>query len=1187
MNHWSQFSYEQLSYFIICNPHKTKKTANGRVTEYYLNEDLNTAYKTSWVLGAKALHQYVKKKKGNDNLDVTYLSTIQAYADVFNIVIHVLRVECQLHETDIFIPESKIITKHVYVLFGDSEGNYEHCHAVTNRRKMFSHVCSGSPIFAHNYCDFCGQHKTHSNQTIEEALVHVNECMKKFKAIHVDRDEMMMKKVKTVTLKPNFYNIQKKNDWKYCSVCKTITNPDEPSSCTHYFVWSNTFYQCRICHDYERFSSDLRTHECRIPFSKPIEVNPEYSNLFVYDIEASQTEVAENKYLHAPNCICLRHVYKEEIRRHYTNADDFCYDVITDPIFIGSTILAHNGGGYDHQFFLQYIEKHNVMHITTPRPGATHKYLEIIITKKTKEENIHLKDFMMFFPSALKDIAESFKLPIQKGDFPHRFNSGLREEYIGALPPIDTVEDFYCLQTKKNSHEVDELKAWHGLESQKYCTCFNIQCTCTKQKWDFQEHLRSYCWLDTDILAQSVKLFREAHIQFGDEHIEDNLGGWKPTPIDPFQFSTQSQVALSFFLEGHRNQQVRPAISKPRTRSGWSKISLVWLHREQLKLQPEDGVIKHIGNATKEHFEVRCCYKPVDGFRIDQYGNEHIYEFYGCFWHACPHCYATEISEPMNIHPRRQIPWKDIYNATQQHIDKLAQEYNVNFHYIFECQFREQQPPPNDYEKDLTNIILDREMFRGGRTEVFSPYARSTDSVVIQHHDVTSMYPYICANKMLPFGTPTIYYGCNCDSSKLNRNGYFGYVRCQVIPPPDCVLGLLPAIVNDKLQFDLHPKVGVWFTEELYLAMEKGYIISEIYEVFHFDENNRRSDYFRGYMSFFLRLKQEAEGWMKAGASSENPSEEEKERVRQDLYLQNGNMAKMVTANVRKNPVKRALAKLNLNCLWGKLAQDSYKDDKKMVFNYDEWMKDIITNPMIDQTSLKYRTMAGSAYMCYFSLQNEFGKENARVNIWMASAVTAWARTILHERMFVVGPEKVLYCDTDSVVFIKNRDDHTEYTSRGLGNWTDETDEGDEIQQFYALAPKCYMKIEKNNPTGSIKAKGVRMTVSNKEKTTEVIIANILEQELMYPEEDKQEALRLDNMVIAPNCLDSNYPYASMFTRYGTKIFRAVLNKRKAIPFPQNEKRRRLMDGEVDRLYLRPSGDELNPHYEGVYSRYE
>ena len=1179
-----QFSFRDS--LVVCNPYKQPSVMNGnRVSTYVLEESTSLFHKQNWVSAAKCLHKYVESKKGVE-LDVHQLSTIQAYADVFDVVIHVLRVECQLFETEVFVPESRRLNKHIYVLFGDSEGNYEHCHAVTNRRNMVAHFTSGNYVSSHNYCDFCGNHKTNNNQSIEDSLIHINECAKNYRIPNIDKDEILKKKVKAVMPKPNFYSIQRKQDCKYCSICKSITPIYEESTCIHHYVLSKSFYQCRICHDYEQFSIDLRTHQCRIPFSKEVTVDPEYSNLFVYDIEASQMEVMENKLIHEPNCICLRHVYNEEIRRHYTNVDDFCFDIITDPLFLGSTIIAHNGGGYDHQFFLQYIERHNVMHVTTPRPGAKHKYLEIVITKKTKETSIHLKDFMMFFPSALKDIAESFKLPIQKGDFPHRFNSGLRDEYIGALPPIGTVEDFYCLQTKKNQKEVDELRQWHETESEKYCTCFDIECSCTKQKWDFQEHLRSYCWLDTDILAQSVKLFREAHIQFGAEHVEDNLGGWKPTPIDPFQFSTQSQVALSFFLEGHRNQQVRPAISKPRTRSGWSKASLLWLYREQLKIDPEDGVIEHIGNSNKEYFESRVCYKPVDGFRKDKYGNEHIYEFYGCFWHACPHCHILEINDETAIHPRRQIPWKIIHDTTQKQIIKLTEEYNICFHYIYECQFN-QQPLPTDYEKELSNIILDREMFRGGRTEVFSPYARSTDTTVVQHHDVTSMYPYICANKMLPFGFPKIFYGSTCKHERLQRGDYFGYVRCLVIPPSNCVLGLLPSIVNNKLQFDLRPKLGVWFTEELYLAMEKGYVVDEIYEVFHFDENNRSTDYFRGYMSFFLRLKQEAEGWVKAGASSENPSDEEKEKVRQELYIQNGHMAKMVVANVRKNPVKRALAKLNLNCLWGKLAQDSYKDSKKMVFNYDDWMQDIILNPMIDQASLKYRMMVGSSYMCYYSLQNEFAKENARVNIWMASAVTAWARTILHERMFEVGPENVLYCDTDSVVFVKKRDDMTEYTARGLGNWTDETEEGDEIEQFLALAPKCYMKIERNNPTGSMKAKGVRMTVTNKEKTSQEVVASILEQELMYPEEDKEEPLRLDCMVIAPNCLDSNYPYASMFTRYGKKILRAVLNKRKPIPFPTGGKRRKLLDGDVDRLYLQPCSDEHNPKYDGVYSRYE
>jgi hypothetical protein len=49
----------------------------------------------------------------------------------------------------------------------------------------------------------------------------------------------------------------------------------------------------------------------------------------------------------------------------------------------------------------------------------------------------------------------------------------------------------------------------------------------------------------------------------------------------------------------------------------------------------------------------------------------------------------------------------------------------------------------------------------------------------------------------------------------------------------------------------------------------------------------------KGYMSYFLRMKQESEGWKKAGASSETPSDDIKQQKTQELFELNGNMARM------------------------------------------------------------------------------------------------------------------------------------------------------------------------------------------------------------------------------------------------------------------------------------------------------
>jgi hypothetical protein len=57
-------------------------------------------------------------------------------------------------------------------------------------------------------------------------------------------------------------------------------------------------------------------------------------------------------------------------------------------------------------------------------------------------------------------------------------------------------------------------------------------------------------------------------------------------------------------------------------------------------------------------------------------------------------------------------------------------------------------------------------------------------------------------------------------------------------------------------------------------------------------------------------MKQESEGWKKENVSSENPSDEEKERCINELFELNGNLARMRKDNVQKNIVQRQIAKI-------------------------------------------------------------------------------------------------------------------------------------------------------------------------------------------------------------------------------------------------------------------------------------
>ena len=184
-------------------------------------------------------------------------------------------------------------------------------------------------------------------------------------------------------------------------------------------------------------------------------------------------------------------------------------------------------------------------------------------------------------------------------------------------------------------------------------------------------------------------------------------------------------------------------------------------------------------------------------------------------------------------------------------------------------------------------------------------------------------------------------------------------------------------------------------------------------------------------------MKQESEGWKKANASSENPSDDEKERCIQELFELNGDVARMRKANVFKNDVQRQITKIYLNCLWGKYAQSSVDSINENIHGYTQFSK-IKFDTTIDPKTLRFRHIKGEAYQVCYNKTKENFKYNRNYNIWIASAVTAHARTRLHRQMIKIGPERILYCDTDSIIFLCSRFVNN-LASRGLGNWVDET----------------------------------------------------------------------------------------------------------------------------------------------------
>ena len=128
----------------------------------------------------------------------------------------------------------------------------------------------------------------------------------------------------------------------------------------------------------------------------------------------------------------------------------------------------------------------------------------------------------------------------------------------------------------------------------------------------------------------------------------------------------------------------------------------------------------------------------------------------------------------------------------------------------------------------------------------------------IHYIDYTSLYPFINKTGVYPKGHPTFI----TQPGHTDISQYFGFVKCKVLPPRQLYHPVLPYREHDKLTFplcalcpelemgkpmlsrtcvcphtdDARALVGTWCTPELEKAVELGYDIMYIYEVWHFPE---------------------------------------------------------------------------------------------------------------------------------------------------------------------------------------------------------------------------------------------------------------------------------------------------------------------------------------------------------------
>jgi hypothetical protein len=104
---------------------------------------------------------------------------------------------------------------------------------------------------------------------------------------------------------------------------------------------------------------------------------------------------------------------------------------------------------------------------------------------------------------------------------------------------------------------------------------------------------------------------------------------------------------------------------------------------ETFEPSPEPPEAPVQGSAAGKFFKNlnNNVWNNVTNNRITQF-----YQFHGCFWHGCPHCYELEQFTPHRVHKGTDIPMKfgDLYAYTQHMTERYkaagyqVKEGNVN-----------------------------------------------------------------------------------------------------------------------------------------------------------------------------------------------------------------------------------------------------------------------------------------------------------------------------------------------------------------------------------------------------------------------------------------------------------------------------------------------------------------------------
>ena len=170
----------------------------------------------------------------------------------------------------------------------------------------------------------------------------------------------------------------------------------------------------------------------------------------------------------------------------------------------------------------------------------------------------------------------------------------------------------------------------------------------------------------------------------------------------------------------------------------------------------------------------------------------------------------------------------------------------------------------------------------------------------------------------------------------------------------------------------------------------------------------------------------------------------------------------------------------------GKFAQRSNLTKTKMVTEPKEFF-DFLYSPEFEVSDA--RLVNDETVEVHYCNVGEFAEQNDKVNIVIAAFTTAYARLKLYDLLDLLQ-ERVLYYDTDSVIYVHKPGKPDPPLGNYLGYLTDELN-GDYITSFVSGGPKNYAYVTKKGKSET-KIRGITLDYAATGKLNPSVIRGLV-----------------------------------------------------------------------------------------------